>query len=143
MDFSGNWTPEVAHKDLGTSKPLMGWTITYASCPISWVSKMRTEVALSTTEAKYIALSTALREQIPLLELLKEVISKGIDVHLQPPVIKCQAFEDNSGALEMANLPKIVLKLSTSTFVITVMTMSNTVKLKLLQSPPNTKWLIS
>ena len=66
-------------------------------------------MALSSTEAKYIALSRDLREQIPLLELLREILSKGIDIHLQPPVIKCRALESNSGALEMemAKLPKI------------------------------------
>ena len=38
----------------------------YAGCPISWASKMQTQTALSTTEGEYIALSMALREQIPI-----------------------------------------------------------------------------
>ena len=29
----------------------------YAGCPIHWVSKLQTEIALSTAEAEYIALS--------------------------------------------------------------------------------------
>ena len=68
---------------------------------------MEIQVVLLTTEAKHITLSTALREQIPFLELLKEVISKGVDIDLQPPIIKFQGFEDTSGALEMAKLHKI------------------------------------
>jgi hypothetical protein len=42
-----------------------GFVIKHADCPIYW--KSQTEIALSTAEAEYIALSTALREVIPLL----------------------------------------------------------------------------
>ena len=45
----------------------------FACCPITWQSKLQTEIALSTTESEYIALSTAMREVIPFLNLLKEV----------------------------------------------------------------------
>ena len=44
-----------------------------AGCPIVWVSKLQTEVALSTTEAEYIALTQAMRDLIPLLGLLEEL----------------------------------------------------------------------
>jgi hypothetical protein len=46
--------------------------ITYAGCLIIWASRLQTETALSVTEAEYIALPTALREVIALLELCKE-----------------------------------------------------------------------
>jgi hypothetical protein len=39
-----------------------GYVIMYANCPIFWASKLQTEIALSTAEAEYIALSQALRE---------------------------------------------------------------------------------
>ena len=68
---------------------------------------MEIQVVLSTTEAKHITLYTALREQIPFLEMLKEVISKGVHIDLQPPIIKLQGFGDTSGALEMTKLHKI------------------------------------
>jgi hypothetical protein len=45
----------------------------YAGCPIIWVSKLQSEVALSTTEAEFIALSQAMRDLIPLLGILEEV----------------------------------------------------------------------
>jgi hypothetical protein len=54
-----------------------------------------------------VALSTALREQIPLMELLKEIGHHGIDVQYIPPQVHCKVFEDNSGAIELAKLPKI------------------------------------
>jgi hypothetical protein len=45
----------------------------YAGCSLVWVSKLQTAVALSTTEAEYIALSHTMHELIPLLGLLKEL----------------------------------------------------------------------
>ena len=47
--------------------------ILYKGCPVIWVSKMQTEIALSTTEAEYIALSQAMRDVIPLVNLLSEL----------------------------------------------------------------------
>jgi hypothetical protein len=57
-------------------------------------------VALSTTEAEYIALSTSLRDVIPIMELLKEMREKGHKVIHTKPHIYIKVFEDNSGALE-------------------------------------------
>ena len=44
----------------------------YAGCPITWGRKLQAEIALSTTERKYIALSSAMQEVIPFLGLMKE-----------------------------------------------------------------------
>ena len=49
----------------------------------------------------------AMREQLPLIQLLKEVVEHKIDATLLPTTIHCKAFEDNSGALEMAKVPKM------------------------------------
>ncbi|KAL7580919.1 hypothetical protein ACA910_005738 [Epithemia clementina (nom. ined.)] len=106
-DFAGNWHPDYAATDPMTSKSRSGWAITYANCPIAWASKMQTLTALSTTEAEYLALSTALRELIPLMELTKEVREHEIHLTQAQPKVHCKVFEDNSGALEMARLPKI------------------------------------
>jgi hypothetical protein len=94
-------------QDPSTAKSRTGYIIQYASCPLLWASKLQTQIALSTTEAEYIALSTALREVIPLIELLREMKRKWIDVYTTSPRIYCKAFEDNSGALELAQTPKI------------------------------------
>jgi hypothetical protein len=73
-----------------------------------WASKLQTEIALSTTEAEYIALSTAAREVIPLIvNLVKEATNRKIIPTANPPTIKCKMFEDNQGAVEMANVPKM------------------------------------
>jgi len=44
-----------------------------AGCPITWGSKLQTEIALSTTKSEYIALSTTTREVIPFLGLMQEI----------------------------------------------------------------------
>jgi hypothetical protein len=57
-----------------------------------WSSKLQTEIALSTTEAEYIAMSQAARDLIPMRALLQE-FSKAAklivgDVLLIPPSLK-------------------------------------------------------
>ena len=90
-----------------TSKSCSAWTITYVGCPVTWASKLQTLTALSTMEAEYVALSTACRELIPMLELRKEMHSHDIKSHPARLKIHCKVFKDNSGALEMACTPKL------------------------------------
>ena len=90
----------------------------YAGCPKAWVSKLQTEVALSTTEAKYIALSQAMRDLIPLLGLLEE-LSPVLKLSTDKPDVHWRTcgygngqfvadlFEDNRGAYELAKAPKM------------------------------------
>ncbi len=72
-----------------------------------WASKMQTEIALSSTGAKYIALSQAMREVIPIMQLLNEAHEMGIPMTNQRPSVKCKVFEDNAEAIEVANIPKM------------------------------------
>ncbi len=72
-DFSGNWNKEFASVDPSTAKSQSGWIIFYAGCPISWASKLQSQVALPTTEAEYIAMSQSLRDVIPVMNLLQEM----------------------------------------------------------------------
>ena len=90
-----------------TSKSQSGWIVHFAGAHITWTSKMQTITAMSTTKAEYIALSTGLREVIPLMGILKEAREQGLDVDYLPPNIHCTMFKDKSGALELARLPKI------------------------------------
>ena len=106
VDFSGNWSPETAHIDTSTAKSRTGFIITFAGCPIALTSKLQTEVALSTSEAKFIPLSEGLRSAIPLISLVKEFRDKGVPMLLCQPKIHCCMFEDDNGALEMAKTPK-------------------------------------
>lgn len=45
-----------------------GFVISYAGCPIIWMSKLQTEIALLTAEAEYIAQSQAMRNVPPFVD---------------------------------------------------------------------------
>jgi hypothetical protein len=107
-DFVGNWQRVNADLDPGTAKSRTGFVILYGGCPVVWASKLQREVALSTTEAEYNALSESLREVINMMQLLQETREKlEWKTTTKPPVVHCKVFEDNSGALEMVRLPKM------------------------------------
>jgi hypothetical protein len=106
-DFSGNWNKSFAQVDPSTAKSRSGWIVFYAACPVCWASKLQSQVALSTTEAEYIAMSQALCDVIPVMNLIQEIREKGFEVVCTEPYVYCKVFEDNSGALELARLPKL------------------------------------
>ena len=60
--FSGKLNKDGAAHDPSTAKSRSGWIIFYAGCPVIWASKLQSQVALSTTEAEYTALSMSLRD---------------------------------------------------------------------------------
>eukprot|EP00978_Attheya_sp_CCMP212_P010411 scaffold25225_cov54-Attheya_sp.AAC.1 len=100
-DFCGAWDWQYAMEDSTTARSRSGYAIRYCGCPITWRSKLQTEVALSTTEAEYVALSQSLREVLPIMRLLKEAKATNINVIHVKPIIRCTVFEDNSGAMEL------------------------------------------
>ncbi len=106
-DFSGLWNKEFTPVDPTTAKSQSGWIIFYAGCPVSWASKLQSQVALSTTEAEYIAMSQALPNVIPVMNLIQEMREQEFQVICTKPYVNCKVFEDNSGALEIARLPKL------------------------------------
>jgi hypothetical protein len=104
---ASEWSNKTASTDPNTARSRMGYVIMYAGCPMHWASKMQTEIALSSTEAEYIALSQAMREVIPIMWLLQEAHDHGIPLINTPPKVLCKVFEDNAGAIEIANVPKM------------------------------------
>ena len=88
-------------------KSRTGYCLTLGTCPVIWVSKLQTEIALSTTEAEYIALSQAMRELIPMRRLLQETGSALNLDFSKPAIIHSTVFEDNNGAISLATSPKI------------------------------------
>ena len=104
---ASEWSNKSAEYDPNTARSRMGYLITYGGCPMHWASKMQTEIALSSTEAEYIALSQAMREVIPIMWLLKEARDMGVPVMNEKPKVMCKVFEDNAGAIEIANVPKM------------------------------------
>ncbi len=106
-DFAGNYHISEAEHEVDTARSRTGFVIKYAGCPLLWASRLQTEIALSTTESEYISLSTALREVIPMIHLIEELRAAGFDYSPSKPKVYCKAFEDNSGALELAKTPKL------------------------------------
>ena len=100
-DWAGSWSYQSSMDPLSTHSRT-GFVILYAGCPILWKSKIQSITALSTTEAEYIALSSALREVIGLIHLLEDLNSKGLPIHCATPKIKCRTFEDNMSCVNLA-----------------------------------------
>ena len=100
-DFAGLWNYE-SDQDPVCVRSRTGYVMTLGGCPIQWSSKLQTEIALSTTEAEYIALSQAMRELIPLRRLLLEVVTSMKLPGVTDSIIKSTVFEDNNGAISTA-----------------------------------------
>lgn len=81
-----------------------GYVITLSDCPVVWVSKMQTAIALSTMEAEYIALSQACKDLFPIMDLLHE-LTTTLGLQKDPaPRLHVQIHEDNVGALTLGKL---------------------------------------
>jgi hypothetical protein len=105
-DFTGLYNVENK-QDPVCVKSRTGYCLTLGNCPLIWVSKLQTEVALSTTEAEYIALSQSMRDLIPMRRLVKEAgEALGFDLSA-PALLHSTVFEDNNGAITLALSPKI------------------------------------
>ena len=52
-------------------------------------------------------MSQALRDIIPIMGLLQEMREQDFKVLCTEPYVYCKVFEDNSGALKLARLPKL------------------------------------
>ena len=60
---------------------------------------------LSTTESEYIALSQAMQEVIPFMNLMMEV-GDIFTLHNPKPVFHCKVFEDNNSCIRVTESPK-------------------------------------
>ena len=97
-DQAGSWTKRSSHDPM-SAKSRTGYVIFFHRCPIVWKSTMQTLTALSTTEAEYIALSTALREVIHIMNSLNKLRERNFPICSDVPKIKCKVFEDNMSCI--------------------------------------------
>ena len=86
----------------------MGYVSSYANCPTIWASRLQIEIAISTTEAEYIALSQAIRDVLPFVSIMKE-IDFVIKLQADTPTVLCSIFknpvtvyEDNQEEIALA-----------------------------------------
>jgi hypothetical protein len=108
--FTGMWHKEYAElRENVLSRT--GFVITFCGCPITWCSKLQTEIALSTTESEYIALSTATRHLLPLRRILEDITTVTF-INLQKPhsspnptstsLSPSKVYEDNTACIVLA-----------------------------------------
>ncbi len=124
-DFGGLFSVEDKQQPISV-KSRTGYVIMYRHAPLLWVSKMQTQVALSTMEAEYIALSQSMRDLIPIRAILHEILSLvfglqpsityhshsrifedvtlGTSRHVLP---QSTVYEDNDACLNFARMPKL------------------------------------
>jgi hypothetical protein len=85
-------------------KSRTGYLVEIMGCPIQWTSKLQTNIATSTMEAEYTALSIALRAAIPLLDVIMYVVQSFNVTTSSLLTIKTTVHEGNQGALLLANM---------------------------------------
>jgi hypothetical protein len=119
-DFAGLWKVED-EQDPVSVKSRSGHLIMFMGCPLLWQSKLQTQIALSTMEAEYIALSNSMRELIAVREILKQIVEKVFQnqsVNFNDASFKTIAktfgnipqsivHEDNEACLKFSNMPKM------------------------------------
>ena len=99
-DFAGIWGNEDA-QDPSSVRSRTGFLISLGGSPVTWSSKLQTEIALSTMEAEYIAASTSMRTLLPLQRQLQKMTKQ---LHLAQPGTTSitTIWEDNQAALKLA-----------------------------------------
>ena len=105
-NFAGLWGRNDK-QDPHCVRSRTGYVICFADCPILWKSKLQTEIALSTMEAEYIALSTSCRDLFPLIDITKEICAKfDLDEcnFNENTKLHIKIHEDNVGALALGKL---------------------------------------
>ncbi|GKE36351.1 hypothetical protein Tco_1459756, partial [Tanacetum coccineum] len=80
-------------KDPDKGRSITGYTFLVQGCVVSWKAMLQHVVALSTTEAEYMALTEAVKEAIWLKGLLEE-----LGVELNTVAVNC----DNQGAIHLS-----------------------------------------
>ena len=100
-DFAGKWKHDK-RDDVDTAQSRQGYIITYAVCPICWKSQLQVEIYLSTTEAEFCAISHTLREEKPMIDMIKDMGRNKIKMVTMNPRIYFEVYEDSSGSLAIA-----------------------------------------
>ncbi len=92
-DFAGMYGHED-HTDPTCAKSCTGFIITFAQCPVFWQSKLQTETALSTMEAKIIALSACYRELFPIIDMVHS-LAVATNLPIGNTTMNVSIHEDN------------------------------------------------
>jgi hypothetical protein len=86
-----------------SARSRIGFIINLGDCPLIWKTQLCSEITTSTLHSEYIALSASLRVQLVLKWMLEELVT-GLKLDdIVSGTVTCRAFEDNQGALLLAN----------------------------------------
>lgn len=97
-DHSGPWrvAPELA-RQCNITKSITGYVAYFATCPIAWKSKQQPVIALSSTEAEYMALCTATQTAMWMRTVMEELGWQQVS----PTTL----YEDNQSTIAIARNP--------------------------------------
>ena len=102
-DFAGLYGHEKSD-DPHCARIRTGYVISAFGCPIVWRSNLQSAIALSTMEAEYVALSTACKDLIPVIGIVRDLSDAvGLDSSFDANM-HIKIHEDNVGALTLARL---------------------------------------
>ena len=105
--FVGLWGHEDPQYPI-CARNRTGFVVTFANCPLLWMSKLQTEIALSTLHSDYMALSHSVRALLPFKCLIKKVIENlGIGSENLKYLSSSTIYEDNNGAIVVATSSRI------------------------------------
>jgi hypothetical protein len=90
-----------------TRRSTTSYIFTFSKTPFSWSSKLHKSTALSSCEAKYMALKEAIKEYIYIISVYKQLRIHELFTQLNYTVDrKFYLFSDSQLAIELANNPK-------------------------------------
>ena len=108
-DFAGLWGHENTQEPI-CARGRTGFVVIFFNCLLFWVSKIQTEIAISTLHSEYVVLSCSVRPLLTLKILIKEVIDNlEIDSENLMFVSSSTIYEDNNGAMVVATSPRMTL----------------------------------
>jgi len=105
-DYAGLYKQEPDYEPTSV-RSRTGYIVLLGRCPLVWKSQLQTEIALSTLEAEYCALSLSLKTFLPLKRILQEVVTA---LGLKSPKSICvsaRAYQDNQGAYFLATNQRV------------------------------------
>lgn len=110
-DFTGMWHKEHSHLRHNILSRT-GYVILFGGCPITWASKLQTEITLSTTESEYITLSSATRDLLPLRQILQDLdtysfvsIPKQTSSNINNSMLtSSKIYEDSAACIVLATM---------------------------------------
>eukprot|EP00956_Cyclotella_meneghiniana_P031963 scaffold85834_cov44-Cyclotella_meneghiniana.AAC.4 len=103
-DFAGLMYGHEDVQDPHCASSRTGYVILAFGCPVLWKSKLQTEIALSTMEAEYVAMSQACKDLFPVVNLIRD-LSKTVGLPSDfKAKLHIKIHEDNVGALTLGKL---------------------------------------